>query len=105
MYINRCSSPILSDQTPYEQLFGTPPNYSPLKVFGYVHFGLVVFLENKIFHSLSHFTDHISTISHINPPPNLFPEHLSTKSTYDEPLAPTSNESHPFTLAGDTIGS
>lgn len=41
MYIKKCSSPILSDQTLYEQLFGTPPNYNPLKVFGYVHFGLL----------------------------------------------------------------
>lgn len=64
----------------------------------------MVFLENKIFHFLSHFTDHISTITHVNPPLNLFPS-IYPQSTYDEPLAPTFYESHHFTLAGDTIGS
>jgi hypothetical protein len=40
--INRCSSPVVQNTTPYEWLFGTAPNYSLLKVFGCVYF---VFLQ------------------------------------------------------------
>ena len=39
--INRCPSPIVQNTTPYEQLFGTAPNYSLLKVFCCVCFVLL----------------------------------------------------------------
>uniref|UniRef100_A0A2N9HG58 Integrase catalytic domain-containing protein n=1 Tax=Fagus sylvatica TaxID=28930 RepID=A0A2N9HG58_FAGSY len=39
--INRCPSPIVQNTTPYEQLFGTAPNYSLLKVYGCVCFVLL----------------------------------------------------------------
>ena len=39
--INRCPSPVVQNTTPYEQLFGTAPNYSLLKVFRCVCFVLL----------------------------------------------------------------
>ena len=38
--INRCPSLVVLNKTPYERFFGTAPDYSLLKVFGYVCFVL-----------------------------------------------------------------
>ena len=39
--INRCPSPIVQNQTPYDLLFGSSPSYDLLKVFGCVYFVLL----------------------------------------------------------------
>ena len=39
--INRCPSPIVQNQTPYDMLFGSPPSYNLLRVFGCVCFVLL----------------------------------------------------------------
>ena len=39
--INRCPSPIVQNQTPYDMLFGSSPSYELLKVFGCVCFVLL----------------------------------------------------------------
>ena len=36
--INRCPSPIVQNQTPYDLLFGSSPSYDLLKVFGCICF-------------------------------------------------------------------
>ena len=41
--INRCPSPIIQNQTPYDLLFGSSPSYDSLRVFGCVY---VVFLQD-----------------------------------------------------------
>ena len=39
--INRVSSSVIDNQTPYERLYNTPPNYQHLKVFGCACFVLL----------------------------------------------------------------
>ena len=39
--INRCPSPIVQNQTPYDMLFGSSPSYDLLRVFGCVCFSLL----------------------------------------------------------------
>ena len=39
--INRCPSPIVQNQTPYDMLFGSSPSYDLLRVFGCVYFVLL----------------------------------------------------------------
>ena len=39
--INRCPSPIVQNQTPYDLLFGSSPSYYLLRVFGCVYFVLL----------------------------------------------------------------
>ena len=36
--INRIPSPIIQNQTPYERLFGSPPDYHHLRSFGFICF-------------------------------------------------------------------
>ena len=43
--INRCPSPIVQNQTPYDLLFGSSPSYDSLRVFGCVCF---VFLQDHV---------------------------------------------------------
>ena len=38
--INRIPSPIIQNQTPYEHLFGSPPDYHHLHLFGFACFAL-----------------------------------------------------------------
>ena len=47
--INWCPSPIVQNQTPYDQLFGSSPSYDLLRVFGYVCFvSFMILKKNKI---------------------------------------------------------
>jgi len=39
--INRIPSPVIEDQSPYEHLYGTPPDYTNLRTFGCVCFVLL----------------------------------------------------------------
>ena len=51
--INRCLSPIVQNQTPYDLLFGSSPSYNSLRVFGCVCFVLLQDHERKKLQSRS----------------------------------------------------
>ena len=52
--INRCPSPIVQNQTPYDLLFGSSPSYDLLRVFGCVCFVLLYDHERNKLQSRSH---------------------------------------------------
>ena len=52
--INRCPSPIVHNQTPYDMLFGSSPSYDLLRVFGCVCFILLHDHERNKLQSRSH---------------------------------------------------
>ena len=52
--INRCPSPIVHNQTPYDLLFGSSSSYDLLRVFGCVYFVLLQDHERKKLHTRSH---------------------------------------------------
>uniref|UniRef100_A0A2N9GZU4 Integrase catalytic domain-containing protein n=1 Tax=Fagus sylvatica TaxID=28930 RepID=A0A2N9GZU4_FAGSY len=105
--INRCPSPIIQNTTPYEQLFGTAPNYSLLKKRGTECYDPVakrlrvsrhvVFWEHKMFYSLPLFSVGNSD-SQADPLPNLFPEIPSPSA---ESVNPISDESPPGDPSSD----
>ena len=45
--INRIPNPIIQNQTPYEHLFGSPPDYHHLRFFGFAYFVLLQPHENN----------------------------------------------------------
>ena len=52
--INRCPSPIVQNQTPYDMLFGSSPSYDLLRVFGCVCFVILRDHERNKLQSRSH---------------------------------------------------
>ena len=52
--INRCPSPVVQNQTPYDMLFGSSPSYDLLRVFGCVCFVLLQDHERNKLQSRSH---------------------------------------------------